>query len=253
MPRDGLAVGDADRTAAQFESVHAEVTAAREALEAERRRVTDAIASYQQEYPSKLQFVYGTPKYEKPFLVRAIWNDGQFTYVKTDAMELPALYEIKDGTPSLLDFRCATARMSCRTYSIEATSLWVRRSSPSERRGEHRGDEDARAIVHVRHCTGFRPSARSARRVAVTSANVADGWCRRRDAGDHRADGASQPVPRVTSASAPPQLAGFLNRLPTITIREGHRVKVYLTSDLELPAYSDSEPTAASVTGARIR
>jgi type IV secretory pathway VirB10-like protein len=29
----------------------------------------------------------------------------------------------------------------------------------------------------------------------------------------------------------------FLNRLPTITIREGHRVQVYLTSDLELPAY----------------
>lgn len=31
----------------------------------------------------------------------------------------------------------------------------------------------------------------------------------------------------------------FLNRLPTVTIREGHRVKVYLTSDLELPAYDD--------------
>jgi type IV secretion system protein TrbI len=30
----------------------------------------------------------------------------------------------------------------------------------------------------------------------------------------------------------------FLNRLPTITIREGHRVKVYLTSDLDLPAYA---------------
>jgi type IV secretory pathway VirB10-like protein len=30
----------------------------------------------------------------------------------------------------------------------------------------------------------------------------------------------------------------YLNRLPTVTIREGHRVKVYLTSDLELPAYS---------------
>lgn len=27
----------------------------------------------------------------------------------------------------------------------------------------------------------------------------------------------------------------FLNRLPTVTIREGHRVKVYVTSDLELP------------------
>jgi type IV secretory pathway VirB10-like protein len=35
----------------------------------------------------------------------------------------------------------------------------------------------------------------------------------------------------------------FLNRLPTITIREGHRVKVYLTSDLELPAYETPTPT----------
>lgn len=43
----------------------------------------------------------------------------------------------------------------------------------------------------------------------------------------------------------------FLNRLPTITIREGHRVKVYLTSDLELPAYDartgDARPLLAGV------
>jgi type IV secretory pathway VirB10-like protein len=32
----------------------------------------------------------------------------------------------------------------------------------------------------------------------------------------------------------------FLNRLPTITIREGHRIKVYLTSDLEMPAYAST-------------
>lgn len=32
-------------------------------------------------------------------------------------------------------------------------------------------------------------------------------------------------------------MSRFLNRLPTITIHEGHRVKVYLTSDLQLPAY----------------
>ena len=29
----------------------------------------------------------------------------------------------------------------------------------------------------------------------------------------------------------------FLNQLPTVTIREGHRLKVYLTADLALPAY----------------
>src|SRR5215472_5374379 len=31
----------------------------------------------------------------------------------------------------------------------------------------------------------------------------------------------------------------FLNVLPTVTIREGHRVKVYLSGDLALPAYND--------------
>jgi hypothetical protein len=41
----------------------------------------------------------------KPFLVRSIWNDGQFTYIKADATELPALYEVKDGKPALLNFQ----------------------------------------------------------------------------------------------------------------------------------------------------
>jgi type IV secretion system protein VirB10 len=42
----------------------------------------------------------------------------------------------------------------------------------------------------------------------------------------------------AASQAAAQALNRFLNRLPTITIREGHRVKVYLTSDLELPAYT---------------
>jgi type IV secretory pathway VirB9-like protein len=92
-------------TAAQFDGVQAELLEARNAVEAERRHATDAIASYQQAYPSTLRFVYGAPKYEKPFLVRAIWHDGQFTYVNTDATELPALYEVKDGMPALVNFQ----------------------------------------------------------------------------------------------------------------------------------------------------
>jgi type IV secretion system protein VirB9 len=91
-------------TAAQFESLQAEALNARMAIDAERRRATEAIAAYQQAYPSSLQFVYGTPKYEKPFFVRAIWHDGRFTYLKSDATELPALYEVKDGEPSLVNF-----------------------------------------------------------------------------------------------------------------------------------------------------
>lgn len=36
----------------------------------------------------------------------------------------------------------------------------------------------------------------------------------------------------------------FLNRLPTITIREGHRVKVYITSDLDLPEWRPTSSAA---------
>ena len=48
----------------------------------------------------------------------------------------------------------------------------------------------------------------------------------------------------ATSQASLQVMNRFLNRLPTITIREGHRIKVYLTSDLELPPYD-----APGVTG----
>ena len=82
-----------------------ELTEARAAADAANRRTTEALAAYQQEYPGKLQFVYGPLRYAKPFLVRSIWHDGQFTYIKADATELPALYEVKDGKPALVNFQ----------------------------------------------------------------------------------------------------------------------------------------------------
>ena len=42
--------------------------------------------------------------------------------------------------------------------------------------------------------------------------------------------------------SADRVLDRFLNRMPTITIREGTRVKVVLTDDLQLPAYDSMHP-----------
>jgi type IV secretion system protein TrbI len=52
------------------------------------------------------------------------------------------------------------------------------------------------------------------------------------------ADAASQASLQVMSR--------FLNRLPTVTIREGHRVKVYVTSDLQLPAYPAAQDSVLS-------
>jgi type IV secretory pathway VirB10-like protein len=50
----------------------------------------------------------------------------------------------------------------------------------------------------------------------------------------------------ATSEATAQVMNRFLNRLPTITIREGHRVKVYLTSDLELPAYDEATAGSSS-------
>jgi type IV secretion system protein VirB9 len=92
-------------SAAQVEAIQAQLEEARAGVEAANRRATESIATFQQDYPAKLQFPYGTPKYERPFLVRSIWHDGRFTYIKSDATELPALYEVKDGKPALVNFQ----------------------------------------------------------------------------------------------------------------------------------------------------
>src|SRR5580700_1251006 len=92
-------------SAAQVTALQTEVTEAHAAAVTAEHRTDDAIATFRQQYPAKLEFAYGTPKYEKPFFVKSIWNDGQFTYIKSDARELPALYEVKDGQPSLVNFQ----------------------------------------------------------------------------------------------------------------------------------------------------
>jgi type IV secretion system protein VirB10 len=53
-------------------------------------------------------------------------------------------------------------------------------------------------------------------------------------------DAYRQGVAASVSQSSARVLDRFLNLLPTVTIREGHRIKVYLSSDLELPAYRDT-------------
>lgn len=92
-------------SAAQVEALELQLAEARATQRDTERRAEEATAAFRQEYPSRLQFSYGSLKYEKPFLVRSVWHDGQFTYLKSDASELPALYEVKDGKPALLNFQ----------------------------------------------------------------------------------------------------------------------------------------------------
>jgi type IV secretion system protein VirB10 len=52
-----------------------------------------------------------------------------------------------------------------------------------------------------------------------------------------------QGIAASVSESSARVLDRFLNLLPTVTIREGHRIKVYMSSDLEIPAYRETIAT----------
>ena len=92
-------------SANQVAALQDELSEVKAAIQLTHARSEEALASFRKEYPATLAFSYGTPKYDKPFLVRSIWHDGQFTYIRSDARELPTLYELKEGQPSLVNFQ----------------------------------------------------------------------------------------------------------------------------------------------------
>ena len=56
------------------------------------------------DYPEKMQFAYNFKKDKPPFHVEAVWHDDKFTYIRARPEEAPALYEVKDGKPNLVQF-----------------------------------------------------------------------------------------------------------------------------------------------------
>jgi type IV secretion system protein VirB9 len=91
--------------AAQIAALQVQVSEAFEMAATAQREAEEAVATFKAQYPASLQFVYRVPTYTKPFFVRAIWHDGAFTYIRADARELPAVYEVVDGRPALVEFQ----------------------------------------------------------------------------------------------------------------------------------------------------
>ena len=83
---------------------------AREAAEAgileARSQAESAIEEFRARYPERLAFEYRLDEdaADRPFLVEAMWHDGQFTYLRSRAQESPALYELRDGEPALVAY-----------------------------------------------------------------------------------------------------------------------------------------------------
>ena len=56
-------------------------------------------------FPAKLQFAYRwDEKVGRKLGVEQIFGDDKFTYIRATPQEAPALYEVKDGKPSLVNF-----------------------------------------------------------------------------------------------------------------------------------------------------
>ncbi|MYC88759.1 MAG: hypothetical protein F4X22_11035 [Gemmatimonadales bacterium] len=81
------------------EEAKAGIAEARDRAEAE-------VEAFRAAYPERLRFEYRLDRdaSERPFRVEAMWHDGEFTYLRSRAQESPALYELRDGEPSLVAF-----------------------------------------------------------------------------------------------------------------------------------------------------
>jgi hypothetical protein len=61
--------------------------------------------AYRSQYPGSLHFDYMWDKAKaKELGLEQIWRDDKFTYLRGKFQETPALYEVKDKKPSLINF-----------------------------------------------------------------------------------------------------------------------------------------------------
>jgi len=88
----------------ELDTLRAQLAAQVHAAEA---RASAQISKFRTDYQKTLQFDYELDKKAsaEPFLVSMIYHDDAFTYIKCAAREKPALYEIKDGKPNLINFQ----------------------------------------------------------------------------------------------------------------------------------------------------
>ena len=60
---------------------------------------------YRSQYPGTLRFDFTWDRSKGDALgLQEIWHDDKFTYLRGQFQETPALYEVKDGKPSLINF-----------------------------------------------------------------------------------------------------------------------------------------------------
>jgi len=91
--------------AAELDKVKQEAAAAKAAEAATLKAEQTKEEAYRSQYPGSLHFDYTWDKSKgKELGLQEIWRDGKFTYLRGQFQEIPALYEVKDKKPSLINF-----------------------------------------------------------------------------------------------------------------------------------------------------
>jgi type IV secretory pathway VirB9-like protein len=91
--------------AAELDKVKQEAAAAQAAQAASMKAERTQEEAYRSKYPGSLHFDYTWDKSKgKEVGLREIWRDDKFTYLRGQFQETPALYEVKDKKPSLINF-----------------------------------------------------------------------------------------------------------------------------------------------------
>ena len=91
--------------AAELDKVKQEAAAAQTAQAATLKAERTQEESYRSQYPGTLHFDYTWDKTKgKTLGLQQIWRDDRFTYLRGQFQETPALYEVKDKKPSLINF-----------------------------------------------------------------------------------------------------------------------------------------------------
>ncbi len=90
---------------AELDKAKQEAAAAKAAQTAEVKAEQTKTEQFRAEYPGSLHFDYAwDEKKAKELGLQQIWRDDKFTYLRGQFQETPALYELKDGKGSLINF-----------------------------------------------------------------------------------------------------------------------------------------------------
>lgn len=89
----------------ELDKVKQEAAAAQAAQAATLKAEKTQEEAYRSQYPGSLHFDYTWDKSKgKELGLQEIWRDDKFTYLRGQFQETPALYEVKDKKPSLINF-----------------------------------------------------------------------------------------------------------------------------------------------------